>query len=57
MELDRVENNTAVYKENGKTITVIREFSQNDESNFWAVIDTLIDIIEQEERGYGANEE
>ena len=48
VELVNVENDTAIYKDNGKTITVIRE-TINDKIDFQMLIDSLISILEREE--------
>ena len=48
MELVNVENDTAIYKDNGKTIPVIRE-TINDKIDFQMLIDSLISILEREE--------
>lgn len=48
VEIEYIEENKTVYTENGKTITVVRECSEN--VDFSAVIDALIGIIEQEEK-------
>ena len=56
MELERLENNKAIYKEKGKTITVIREFSSEKDVNFSAVLEALVRIIEQEDKDMQANE-
>ena len=56
MELERLENNKAIYKDKGKTITVIREFSSEKDVNFSAVLETLVRIIEQEDMDVQANE-
>lgn len=56
MELERLENNKAIYKEKGKTITVIREFSSEKDVNFSAVLEALVRIIEQEDMDVQANE-
>lgn len=56
MELERIENNKAIYKDNGKTITVIREFSSEKDVNFSAVLEALVRIIEQEDKDMQANE-
>lgn len=56
MELERVENNKAIYKDKGKTITVIREFSLEKDVNFSAVLESLVRIIEQEDMDVQANE-
>ena len=56
MELERLENNKAIYKEKGKTITVIREYSLEKDINFSAVLETLVRIIEQENKDMQANE-
>ena len=50
MELERIEGNRAIYKENGKTITVIREFPVDIDVGFSSIIQSLIDLIEQEEK-------
>lgn len=49
MQLERVEGNKAIYKEKGKTITVIREYPKETDMNFSAVLDVLLNIVEQEE--------
>ena len=56
MELERLENNKAIYKDKGKTITVIREYSLEKNINFLAVLETLVRIIEQEDMDVQANE-
>ena len=56
MELERLENNKAIYKDKGKTITVIREFSSEKDVNFSAVLDALVRIIEQEDKDIQTNE-
>lgn len=56
MELERLENNKAIYKEKGKTITVIREYSLEKDINFSSVLETLVRIIEQENMDVQANE-
>ena len=56
MELERLENNKAIYKDKGKTITVIREFSSEKDINFSAVLEALVRIIEQEDMDVQANE-
>ena len=56
VELERLENNKAIYKDKGKTITVIREFSLEKDINFSAVLETLVQIIEQEDKDMQANE-
>ena len=56
MELERLENNKAIYKDRGKTITVIREYSLEKDINFSAVLETLVQIIEQEDKDIKANE-
>ena len=56
MELERLENNKAIYKDKGKTITVIREFSSEKDVNFSAVLEALVRIIEQEDMDVQANE-
>ncbi len=56
MELERLENNKAIYKEKGKTITVIREFSSEKDVNFSAVLEALVRIIEQEDKDIQTNE-
>ena len=56
MELERLDNNKAIYKDKGKTITVIREFSSEKDVNFSAVLETLVRIIEQEDMDVQANE-
>ena len=56
VELERVENNKAIYKDRGKTITVIREYSLEKDINFSAVLETLVRIIEQEDKDMQANE-
>lgn len=56
MELERLENNKAIYKDKGKTITVIREFSLEKDVNFSAVLESLVRIIEQEDMDVQANE-
>ena len=56
MELERLENNKTIYKEKGKTITVIREYSLEKDINFSAVLETLVRIIEQEDMDVQANE-
>jgi len=49
MILERVEGNQAIYSENGRRITVIRESLENAEINFLAVLEEMIKIIEQED--------
>ena len=56
MELERIEGNRAIYKENGKTITVIREFPVDIDVGFSSIIQSLIDLIEQEEKDNVINE-
>lgn len=56
MELERLENNKAIYKDKGKTITVIREFSSEKDINFSAVLEALVRIIEQEDKDIQTNE-
>lgn len=56
MELERIENNKAIYKDKGKTITVIREYSLEKDIKFSAVLETLVRIIEQEDKDMQANE-
>ena len=56
MELERLENNKAIYKDKGKTITVIREFSSEKDVNFSAVLEALVRIIEQEDKDIQTNE-
>lgn len=48
MELERLENNKAIYRDRGKTITVIREYSLEKDINFLAVLETLARIIEED---------
>ena len=48
MELESVENNVAIYKENGQTITVIREFS-DEKIDLSMLIDALVRIVESRE--------
>ena len=50
MELDRLEGNKAVYTDKGKTITVIREYSSEEDIDFSAVLETLGRIMEQENK-------
>ncbi len=57
MELEHIENYKTIYKENGKTITVIREFPINADGNLSAIIEALIDIVEQEEKDRDTNDE
>lgn len=57
MELEHIENNKTIYKENGKTITVIREFPISADRNLSAIIEALIDIVEQEEKDRDTNDE
>ena len=57
MELEHIENYKTIYKENGKTITVIREFPINSDGNLSAIIEALIDIVEQEEKDRDTNDE
>ena len=57
MELEHIENYKTIYKENGKTITVIREFPINADVNLSAIIEALIDIVEQEEKDRDTNDE
>lgn len=56
MELDRLEGNKAVYKDKVKTITVIREYSLEKDINFSAVLETLVRIMEQENKDIQADE-
>lgn len=56
VELERLENNKAIYKDRGKTITVIREYSLEKDINFSAALETLVQIIEQEDKDMKANE-
>ena len=56
MELERLENNKAIYKDRGKTITVIREYSLEKDINFSAVLETLVRIMEQENKDIQADE-
>lgn len=55
MQLERVEGNKAIYKEKGKTITVIREYQEKD-MNFSAVLAALVQIIEQEDKDMDLND-
>ncbi len=56
MELERIENNKAIYKAKGKTITVIREYGQEKDMNFSAVLGALVQIIEREDKDMESNE-
>ncbi|MBQ8319627.1 MAG: hypothetical protein IJX81_02000 [Clostridia bacterium] len=56
MELDRLEGNKAVYTDKGKTITVIREYSSEEDIDFSAVLETLGRIMEQENKDIQADE-
>lgn len=56
VKLDRLEGNKAVYKDKGKTITVIREYSSEEDINFSAVLETFARIIEQENKDIQADE-
>ena len=56
VKLDRLEGNKAVYKDKGKTITVIREYSSEEDINFSAVLETFVRIIEQENKDIQADE-
>ena len=53
MEFERIERNKTIYKENGKIITVNREFSKDAESKFSSILDTLMEIVEKEEKNEG----
>lgn len=57
MELEHIENYKTIYKENGKTITVISEFPINADGNLSAIVEALIDIVEQEEKDRDTNDE
>ena len=57
MELERIEGNKSIYRDKGKTITVIKEFPVNIDVNVSSVLETLIGIIEQEEKDNDANAE
>ena len=56
VKLDRLEGNKAVYKDKGKTITVIREYSSEEDINFSAVLETFVRIIEQENKDIQVDE-
>lgn len=56
VELDRLEGNKAVYTDKGKTITVIREYSSEEDIDFSAVLETLGRIMEQENKDIQADE-
>ena len=57
MELNRLEGNKAVYTDKGKTITVIREYSSEEDIDFSAVLETLGRIMEQENKDIQADEQ
>ena len=57
VELNRLEGNKAVYTDKGKTITVIREYSSEEDIDFSAVLETLGRIMEQENKDIQADEQ
>lgn len=56
VELNRLEGNKAVYTDKGKTITVIREYSSEEDIDFSVVLETLGRIMEQENKDIQADE-
>lgn len=57
MEEKNINFDKVIYKHNGKTITVIREFAEDSDNNVSILLDTLLEIVEGEEKRVGNNDE
>lgn|GEM_PF-2134767 len=57
MELFEKENNRLIYKDGKNTFTVIREITKDKQENISSLIETLLSIIEQDEKEEKTNEE
>ena len=57
MELFEKENNRLIYKDGKNTFTVIREITKYKQENISSFIETLLSVIEQDEKAEKTNEE
>lgn len=57
MELFEKENNRLIYKDGKNTFTVIREITKDKQENISSFIETLLSVIEQDEKAEKTNEE
>jgi len=57
VELFEKENNRLIYKDGKNTFTVIREITKDKQENISSLIETLLSIIEQDEKEEKTNEE